>query len=167
METLVDRLKRALKLDGAVYGEIAADPAGTGQALLVTAVAFAIGGLSGDGSFFGNVIGSLVAGVIGLIIWAGVVLLMGKLFSGQATYTDLIRGLGLTAAPFALGVIPFLGILGLVYSLVMQVRAVRELHKISDGAAVVIVLVPWIIFMVLAVIVALAIGAALFGLAVS
>ena len=80
---------RALKLDGAVYGEIAADPAGTGQALLVTAVAFAIGGLSGDGSFFGNLIGGLVAGVIGLIIASLV-----NLFLQSSAMSFVISGLG-------------------------------------------------------------------------
>lgn len=167
MDTLADRLTRALKLDSAVYSEVAEDPAGTTQALIVTAAAFAIGGLTGEGSFFGNVIGGAVAGIIGiggLIFWSGVVLLLGKLFSGQATYTQLLRGIGLTAAPVALSVIPFLGFLGLVYSLIMQVRAVKELHKISDGAAVVVVLIPWIIFTILAVIIAVAIGAALMGL---
>ncbi len=164
MDTLADRLTRALKLDSAVYSEVAEDPAGTTQALIVTAAAFAIGGLTGEGNFFGNVIGGAVAGIVGLIIWSGVVLLLGKLFSGQATYTQLLRGIGLTAAPVALSVIPFLGFLGLVYSLIMQVRAVKELHKISDGAAVVVVLIPWIIFTILAVIIAVAIGAALMGL---
>ncbi len=164
MDTLADRLTRALKLDSAVYSEVAEDPAGTTQALIVTAAAFAIGGLTGEGNFLGNVIGGAVAGIVGLIIWSGVVLLLGKLFSGQATYTQLLRGIGLTAAPVALSVIPFLGFLGLVYSLIMQVRAVKELHKISDGAAVVVVLIPWIIFTILAVIIAVAIGAALMGL---
>lgn len=164
MDTLADRLTRALKLDSAVYSEVAEDPAGTTQALIVTAAAFAIGGLTGEGNFFGNVIGGAVAGIVGLIVWSGVVLLLGKLFSGQATYTQLLRGIGLTAAPVALSVIPFLGFLGLVYSLIMQVRAVKELHKISDGAAVVVVLIPWIIFTILAVIIAVAIGAALMGL---
>ncbi len=164
MDTLADRLTRALKLDSAVYSEVAEDPGGTTQALIVTAAAFAIGGLTGEGNFFGNVIGGAVAGIVGLIIWSGVVLLLGKLFSGQATYTQLLRGIGLTAAPVALSVIPFLGFLGLVYSLIMQVRAVKELHKISDGAAVVVVLIPWIIFTILAVIIAVAIGAALMGL---
>lgn len=164
MDTLADRLTRALKLDSAVYSEVAEDPAGTTQALIVTAAAFAIGGLTGEGNFFGNVIGGAVIGILGLIFWSGVVLLLGKLFSGQATYTQLLRGIGLTAAPVALWVIPFLGFLGLVYSLIMQVRAVKELHKISDGAAVVVVLIPWIIFTILAVIIAVAIGAALMGL---
>lgn len=166
MDSLADRITRAFRLEPAVYHEIAADPNGTLQSLTVAAIAFAIGGLGGEGGFIGNLIGGAIGGIIGLIIWAGFVLLVGKLFSGQATYTELLRVLGFTAAPMAITFIPFLGILGVVYSIIMQVRAVREIHKISDGAAVVIVLIPWLIFVVIALVVAIAIGAALFGMTV-
>ncbi len=165
-DTLADRITRAFRLEPAVFHEIAADANGTAQSITVAAIAFAIGGLGGDGGFLGNLIGGAIGGVIGLIIWSGVVLLIGKLFSGQGSYTELLRVLGFTSAPMAITFIPFVGIVGVVYSIIMQVRAVREIHKISDGAAVVIVLIPWVIFFVIALVIAIAIGAALFGLAV-
>ncbi len=164
METLTARLTRALKMDGTVYTEIGSDTAGTKQALLITGTAFAISSLRDPGGLVGNIIGGILGGIIGLLIWTGVVLLMGKAFSGQATYSELLRGIGYTSAPIALGIVPLLGILGLVYSIVMQIRVVRELHKISDGAAVAVVLIPFAVFAVIAVIIAIAVGAALFSL---
>lgn len=163
MDVIIERLRRALQLQPAVYQEIAADEAATGQAVAVAAVAGLIGNLTGSGSFLGRVIAGAVGAVIGLFIWTGIIFLIGKLFQGQGTYIQLLRGLGYSSAPFALGIIPFLGFLGFIYAIIMQIRAVREINRVSDGAAVATVLIPWAVFVVLGLLVFFAVVAAVLG----
>lgn len=163
MDVIIERLRRALQLEPAVYREIAADDAATGQAIAVAAVAGLIGNLTGSGNFIGRVIAGAAGAVIGLLIWTGIIFLVGKIFQGQATYIQLLRGMGYSSAPFALGVIPFLGFVGFIYAIIMQIRAVREINQVSDGGAVATVLIPWAVFVLLGLLVFFAVMAAFLG----
>ena len=105
---------------------------------------------STDGSIGGLIGKALIGAPIGMIIGAGVLLLIGKLFGGQATYSGMLRGLGYASAPTAVGIIPFLGpIVAWAWGVVATVVAVREIHKISTGQAVVTVLIPTIVLLLL------------------
>jgi|FLYL01.1.fsa_nt_gi hypothetical protein len=167
MENLTDRLVRVLKLEPAVFGEIGEDQSATGQAILVAALAAAIGNITGSG---GNVITRIITGAIGgaigLFIWTGIVFLVGRLFKGQADYMQLLRGIGFSAAPYALAIVPVIGgLVGVVYSLIIQIRAVREINRVSDGAAAATVLIPFAVIFLLVLLVAFTLIAALIGLA--
>lgn len=161
MDGIIDRLTRMLKLDPSVFPEIANDDKATGQAVMVSALAAAISNLTGDGNIVSNFVFGLVFGAIGLFIWTGMVFVSGKLFGGQADYINLLRPIGYAAAPFALGLIPFLGILGLAYSLLMQIRAVREVNQVGDGSAVATVLLPFALVFIIGIIIVIAAGVAL------
>lgn len=104
--------------------------------------------------------------MIGLFIWTGIIFLVGRLFKGQAGYMQLLRGMGFASAPFALGIIPIIGgIVGIVYSLIVQIRAVREINRVSDGSAAATVLIPFGVLFLLGILVFAAIVAAFIGLA--
>ena len=164
MDLIIDRLRRALTLDPTVYPEIANDDNATVQAVGVAALASLIGSLFQEGTFVGRLISALIGAAIGLFIWSGIVFLSSKLFGGQAPYISLVRPIGYAAAPFALGLVPFLGFIGLIYSLIIQIRAVREVAGLSDGAAVAAVLLPFAIIVIPIVLLLLALGVALAGL---
>lgn len=165
MEPVTDRLGRALRLEHGIFSEIAADERSTTHGLLIAAVAFAISNLTGgEGNVVGRIIGGAVGGVIGLFVWTGLLFLLSRLFRGEGTYIELVRGIGYTAAPFALGVVPFLGLVGAVYSAVMQIRTVEETQRLSTGTAVAVVLIPWVLFVVIVFIALAALVSMLFGL---
>jgi hypothetical protein len=161
VDQIIERLTRVLKLDSAVFTEIAEDESATGPAVGVAALATAIGGISGDTGVVSGIIVGAISGVIGLFVWTGLVFITGKLFGGKAPYIKLVRPIGYAAAPFAIGIIPILGIVGLAYSLVIQIRAVREVNEVGDGSAVATVLLPFGVIFIIAILLAIAIGFAL------
>lgn len=172
---MLERVLGVIKLDAATYQEIDQDDSATGQAFIVAILAALIGGLGSIGSteVFGEVVagsgvgGWLAAGLIGapigLVIGAGVLLLMGKIFRGQAEYMGMVRTLGFASAPNALGFIPIVGGLASLWTMVCGVVAVRESHGITTGQAVIAVLIPAIVIGVIVVLIAIVVGVALFG----
>lgn len=163
VDQLIERLTRVLKLDSTVFKEIAEDDSATGPAVGITALAWAISGISSDTSLIGGIIGGAVFGAIGLFVWTGLVSITGRLFGGKAPYSQLVRPIGFAAAPFALGILPILGIVGLVYSLVIQIRAVREVNQVGDGSAVATVLLPFALVAVIVILLVVLVGLALFA----
>jgi hypothetical protein len=160
-EALTARLPRVLKLEGPVHGEIAADTKATTQAIVVTAVAALIASLtSADGDFITRLIGAIILAPIGLFIWSGIAFLLGKMFGGTADYISLVRPIGYSAAPYALGIVPVIGqLVGVVYSALIQVKIHQEVNGLAQGAAIAVVVIP------LAVLIGLSFILALLGLA--
>lgn len=163
MDQVIERLTRVLKLDSTVFKEIAGDESATGPAVGITAVAAGISGITSDTNLIAGIIGGAIFGAIGLFIWTGLVYITGKLFGGKAPYIQLVRPIGFAAAPFALGILPVLGFVGLVYSLVIQIRAVREVNEVGDGSAVATVLLPFGLFAVIVILLIVLAGLALFA----
>ncbi len=161
IEAITARLPRVLKLEGPVHGEIAADANATTQAILITAVAALIASLTGgEGGLFARLIGAAVFAPLGLFIWTGITFLLGKMFGGTADYISLLRPVGYSAAPYSLGIVPFIGpLVGVVYSAAIQVKAHQEVNGLSQGAALAVVLIP------LAILIGLTFILALLGLA--
>lgn len=169
MEPIIGRLKRALRMEAGVFQEIGADAAATVQAVTVVVVTSLIGGLGaligpGDFGFGGWILGGIFS-VVGLAIGAGIIYLVSRMFKAQGDYIALFRSLGYASAPQALGIIPFIGgIVGLVWSIILAIRAVKETQSVADGTAVAIVLIPAAIVFVIALILALFVGLAILGL---
>ncbi len=161
---MIERVIRAVKLDATLYQEVDGDESKTSEALMVVVAASLIGGLlaafKADGSIAGWVIGSAIGAPIFLAIWSGIVLLLGKMFGGEATYSGLIRTLGYAAAPSAASIVPVIGPVVALWGLATSVVAVRESHRLSTGQAVIVVVIPAIILLVLVVLLFAAIIAA-------
>lgn len=164
LEAISARLPRVLKLEDPVFGEIADDEKSTIQAVVVTAIAAIIGNLTAEGNFLGNILAGLIVAPIGLFIWTGILFVVGKMFGGQGTYSQLLRPIGYAGAPFALGIVPVIGgIAGLVYSAIIQVRAVMSVNKVGQGSAVATVIIPMAVLVVGLVILAVLASIALFA----
>ncbi|MGE7114480.1 Yip1 family protein [Lysinibacillus sp. NPDC047702] len=119
-----------------------------------------------------------IAGIIGTGFSALLAWLFGKLFKGTGTFSDLFRGLSLTAIPFIV-LIPFyiiwlmtspeslldanfigsfpwifwptmlVTIVVSIWSFVISVGAVAEAHQISNGMAFLTIFIPTIILFVI------------------
>ena len=165
MDQVIERIQRVLRLDSAVFPEIADDESALGPAVGIAALASVIASITGQGGFIGRIVAGAVGAVIGLFIWTGIIFLMSKAFGGKATYGQLVRPLGFSSAPYALAIVPVLGALvGAIWGLIIQIRAVREVNEVGDGTAIAIVLIPFAILFVLAIILAIVAGLAFLSL---
>jgi hypothetical protein len=135
--------------DGSAFLDVATDRAATAQAFGVTAVASALGQAALEQDPAALVLGA-VSGTIGLVAWTALLWTIGRLLGGSARLPGLLRGIGYTAAPFALIGIPVVGTIAVIYSIGLQVIATRRIHAFGITKAMTSVIVPWLL-LVLAV----------------
>src|SRR5262245_41451665 len=165
---LVDRMIRAARLDLSLYNEVEADTNATGQAFTVvviyavaSAIGAAIGAVFGNGAVIGALLGSLIGNLVGWVVWSFVCYFVGtRIFSGTATYGELLRTLGFANSPGVLEIfqfIPFLGgiivLLVAVWRIVAGFFAVREALDISTGAAIGTILIGILAFIVVSLVI--------------
>lgn len=162
MASFQDRVIGAMRLQATTFEEVEHDTTATSQAAIVVAAAALAGsiisirwiGVSG-------VVFTLVVSLIGWVIGAAVVMLVGtKLMPGKNTQADLgqmLRTMGFaqSASLFnVLGIIPFLGwvirLVVAIWVLVAMVIAVRQALDYDDTMkAVVVCLIAWVIMFVI------------------
>lgn len=135
--TLISRMKGAALLDVETFEAVEHDQNATAQAALVVVIVAAcqaVGAWSG-GPAFAAWVAFIELG--SWLVWAGLTYLVGeKIFSGVATWGELLRTLGFAKAPgvlFALGVFPFVPDLALmVVALWMTVAAFVAIRQALD-----------------------------------
>ena len=158
MNTFVDRIVRAAKLDANLYEEVEADKSALGQAMavvVISSVAAGLGMISQVG-IKGIFVGAVTA-LIGWYIWAYLTYLIGtKLLpepQTKADYGELLRTIGFSSAPGFIrvfGLIPVLGgivfFVASVWMLVAMVIAVRQALDYSGTLrAVGVCAIGWVI----------------------
>ncbi len=116
---LMERIHRAVSLEGAVYDEIAAEPEATGQALVTV---FAAAFLLGVGRMPGAGLVGLFSGVMETCLiwalWVAAVFGLARAIGERAEIGPLFRALGLAAMPFGIGLLERLPWLGGLFWLV-------------------------------------------------
>ena len=145
-----------LKLNSQAAENVSKDPKATNYALLyvvLAGVASAIGTLNP----FGIVIMPIVM-LVGFFVSMGILHLLAKLFGGQASFKEYYRAMGVGYVGTWIAVIPILGPLlsGLVslWYIVVNVVVLKAVHKLTTFKAVLVLLIPLIIFGVLGVMLA-------------
>lgn len=161
MASIVERMLRAARLDASLYEEVEADTSATGQATLVVLLASIAGGIGAAGEFgspgiTGFLIGA-VASLIGWYVWSLITYLVGTRLlpqpSTQADIGQLLRTLGFASAPGLVrifGIIPGIGpfamAVGLIWTLIAMIVAVRQaLDYDSTLRAVLVCLIGWVV----------------------
>lgn len=108
-------------------------------------------------------IATLIFGIIGVFIGAAIIHLGVILVGGNQGYEQTVKSLIYGGTPgYLFGWIPFIGIIGSIWSLILIIFGVKELHEVSTGKAVIAVLIPVII--IAAIVGFFMIGAILSGL---
>lgn len=154
-----------VKLNGSVMTKVAADKDATGMGVLIIAiagVAAAIGALNPFG-----IIMMPIAYLIGTFIGIGIIHLLAKLFGGKAKFSEFYRTSSHAYVVNWIAIIPILGpmvsgIAGL-WNLVVTVFVLKNVHKLTTGKAVVVVLIPVVIAIIIGVVAAAAIIAMFAG----
>lgn len=171
MTQIVDRMLRAARLDPALYEEVEHDSQATGQAVgvvVASALAAGVGGASTGG--LGGLIGLTLAALLGWVLWAGIIYLIGAKVlptdKTEATVGQLLRTLGFAQSPGLLRVLGFIPLLGLIVhfvvgiwmlcSMVVAVRAALDYD--STGRAIGVVLLGFLAYMLTFGLVAGALG---------
>lgn len=154
----VQRMIRAAKLDPAIYEEVEADRGATAQAALVVILASIAAGIgaiyyTGGRGF----ILTAIAALIGWVIWAALIYLIGaKMLPEPQTKSDigeLLRTIGFSSSPGIiriLGIIPGIGFIfmwiGNIWMLVAMIIAVRQaLDYNSTWRAIGVCIIGWIV----------------------
>lgn len=164
----IRRYVQAALLDVDLYNEVEADATLNRQAAAVVVIGTALTGLGSvaatDVNVFVGFVTGVVTGLMGWLVWSGIALLVGtRVFSGTSDYGEMLRVIGFAYAPLAIGVIPWLGFVGALWSLVAAVIAVREGMDFSTGRAVVTMAAGWGLWLLLSVAVHAIIGFELAG----
>jgi hypothetical protein len=155
---VIENAIRAARLDVDFYNAAERDETLTGQAAMLVAIvsfvsAFGIFWLPGDQPFFGTVIWSVVAGLVGWVVWAALTSWIGRqFFEGQTNLGEMLRVLGFAQAPRVLGFIPWFGWIGAIWALVASVIAIREGQDFTTGKAVGTAIVGWLILVLVSAI---------------
>ena len=133
------RVLAMLKLEPGISEEIASDPNSTKRGLVVVIVASVAACLF----VLPVVLITIPATFVAIAVTAGLYCLFSRLFANEVpAYPNWFRILLFTSAPTALGIVPIVGALvGSVYTIVLHVVAIRDLARITTGAAIVVWLI--------------------------
>jgi len=169
--TFLQRLIGAAALDTAIYEEVEADSAATGQALLVV-ILFSIAAAVGAAGLGGHIqVRVVYIGIMALLAWAAWALLTfeigARVMPESKTHSDpgeLMRTLGFSATPGVLLVFAVLPAVAVpvfivvsVWMLLSMVVAIRQaLDYSSTIRAVVVCVFGWVLATTLAIVIGLA-----------
>jgi hypothetical protein len=165
--TMIDRILRAIRLDWAVFREIAVDESATMEAgIIVVVVSFlsAIGtGIASEGFFLAFILSWLLSVFVGWIGWAIITYFVGTMmFQGKTDIPEMMRVLGYASAPKLLGVFGFIPCVGWIFSLagwilslIAGILAVREAMEFDTANAIVTVVISRIMAFVITLVISL------------
>jgi len=141
------RVVAMLKLESGVSDEIASDPNSTKQGFVVLAVANAAACLL----FLPFVLVAIPLSILFIAVSAGLYCLISRLFAHEVPpYRYWFRALLFTTAPSAMGIVPILGsLVGPIYGVVLNVVVIRDLARITTGAAIIVWLIGGLLPLIL------------------
>jgi hypothetical protein len=159
VRTWVPRALRVLRLDRAVFREVADDPFATGPALLILLAVLIVGGLatSLDAGVAGEPVVKFVLDVLaGLASWLCIVFLSqiaGRILRGKGDFTRTLRAMTFAQMPRFIGVLVVVPVVGPLFRIVSGVLvllatwiALQEALKLRGLLAA---LIPFVGFLVI------------------
>lgn len=160
---MIDRVLGVFKLDADTFEQIEHDQSATTQAALVVLIVAAagfIGSLFTGGNFLMALLSGLINAFVGWLLWSVVTYFIGtSFFGGQADLGEMLRVVGFAYAPGILGIIPCVGpLIGMVWTLVAMVVAIRQGLDVDTGKAVIIGGLGFVVVVVLYAVVAVVLG---------
>ena len=154
------RVTAMLMLEPGISDEIASDPDSTTQGLVVVAVTNAVAFLL----LLPIVLVTIPLSIIFIAINAGLYCLSARLFASEVpVYSHWFRALMFATAPSAMGIVPIIGgLAGGIYVVVLSVVVIRDLARITTGAAIVVWLIATLLPLILIMAAGLWLGLATF-----
>jgi hypothetical protein len=146
------------KLDSKTFDTIEKDTSLTGRAALIVVVVSLISGLGNgffalfrDSSFLSGFFSSLVAVLLGWLLWSALTLFIGtRFFNGQADLGEMLRVIGFAYAPQVLSIIPCIGgLIGAVWTLAAGFIAVRQGLDLDNTKAAFTIIIGFVCYLIL------------------
>jgi len=146
--TLPKNVASAASLSPDFYSRAEVDTNLDLQALTVVVVANGLAGIGSSTATETNILAGIglgiVSGVVGWLIWSIVATLVGtRVFNGSSDFGQMRRVIGFAYAPLAIGIIPWLGIIGAAWVLVAAVIAIREGMNFSTKRSIGTMAIGW------------------------
>jgi hypothetical protein len=132
---MLARVVGVFKLDANTFDEIEHNASLTltaaiivGLVSLVSGVGTAIYRAIFSGSIFGGFIGSVLATILGWLVWSVITWFVGtQFFKGQATINEMLRVIGFAYLPLFLSIIPCVGsIIGGIWAIIAGFVGIRQ-----------------------------------------
>ncbi|MCC6236501.1 MAG: hypothetical protein IT299_02880 [Dehalococcoidia bacterium] len=152
--SLLGRARRAALLDAALYREVAADPAATGQAFILVTVIGVIGSLAAVSAGMEIAVASALLAPVAWLVTAGLAQLIGTRVMGaprEGAWERAARTLGFAHAPAvagALALLPYVGVVVLVvltaWRIAAMVVALRAAFELSLPQAIVTLVLSFV-----------------------
>ncbi len=109
---------------------------------------------TGVADIISNFILFLILMIIGAFVWGAILHVFLYALGERKEIPRTIKAVMYGSTPLALlGWIPLLGIIGWVWSWVLEIIGIKQYHEITTGKAIATVLIPIIIFFVLALVI--------------
>ena len=156
---MVDRLVGALKGDIATFEEVEHDESATVQAAVVVAISAVLAGIgggignsitNGDSSFISIFFVGVVATLLSWVALAAILNFVGtRFFGAQSTLGEMLRVTGFAAVVTWLAVIPFIGLLSLLWYLFVLFKAIRAGLDLPTVPTLIVIVIGLVIRLVL------------------
>ncbi len=156
---MVPRLIGAFKGDVATFEEVEHDQSATVQAGIVVAVSAVLAGIGGglgnsivggSSSFFTIFIVGIVSTLLSWVALAAIINFVGvRFFNAQSTLGEMLRVTGFAAVVTWLAVIPFIGLLSLLWYFWVLFKAIRAGLDLPSVPTAVVIVIGLVIRLVL------------------
>ncbi|MCK4306139.1 MAG: YIP1 family protein [Candidatus Eisenbacteria sp.] len=161
-----DAVKKGIeivKLNREAYREVASEPAAFTQALIITGLAGVAMWLCPVAFTAWGVITGPLKALLALFIGTAILHFVAILLGGKGDFMALIRVLGVGRVLGWAAIIPVLGWIVNLWSLVMAVVAVEEIYGLDRTKAIMSVVLPFAVLFVLWIVMMLLVGFASMG----
>lgn len=170
IDRLTERLKGVLRLQGATFEEIEADPRALVEALVVVAlvaIAALIGSIGNEGGegFLNGITGALV----GWLVFSALCYAIGMRFfanpESRSSWPEMLRVLGYAEAPNLLAIVAFIPLvggllagIGSLWALLAAILGIRQALEVPYPRAALVAIVAWVARLAIQLLVALIFG---------
>jgi len=159
---MLARIIGVFKLDVKTFEEIEHNTSLTLPAALIVVLVSLVSGV-GNGlfngfvhkSFISGFFGSLIAVLLGWLLWSAVTLFVGtRFFHGEADMGQMLRVIGFAYLPLLLSIIPCIGgVIGILWAIAAGFIAIRQGLDLDDIKSLLTVVVGAVFYIVLTAVV--------------
>jgi len=112
---------------------------------------------------YGLIILLPLAALLGTLFYVGILHLVAKLFKGEGTFLDFYQTVGIGSLVSWGGILPYIGILFSLWTVVVTVVVTSRVHKLSTGKSVAVVLLPLVVLFAIGIALAIGFAAMMMG----
>src|SRR5512143_131238 len=159
---MLNRIIGVFKLDVKTFEEIEHNTSLTLPAALIVVLVSLVSGVGNglfnglvDKSFFGGFFGSVIAVLLGWLLWSLVTWFVGtRFFHGEADIGQMLRVIGFAYLPMLLSIIPCVGgVIGIIWAIAAGFIAVRQGLDLDDIKSLLTVVVGAVFYIALTAVV--------------